>query len=249
MALPGLLREPAAREPVFRLQLTCPERPGRWTGTQEMHTRLGGQKATDGTGGSGCADRPPGFLPLTWHFRMPARCRPSSPGLGWASCTPRASVIRVGHAVSGSRLRVAGPRGERQRGVAQDLGHHVCGQCGGRRGNAPAGLEEAFDDRPGQLCEQLGAVGVHVHLLQPHWFADRPGDRGDLLAHGHRACPQHGVGTPRRMSSSSARTATWAMSRLCTGEVTACADDEGLAAACCHPPGPSGRARGHRGAR
>jgi hypothetical protein len=35
----------------------------------------GGGKATDGAGGSGYANRPPGFLPLTWHFRMPARCR------------------------------------------------------------------------------------------------------------------------------------------------------------------------------
>lgn len=37
--------------------------------------RTGAEKATDGAGRSGYADRPPGFLPLTWHFRMPARCR------------------------------------------------------------------------------------------------------------------------------------------------------------------------------
>ena len=37
--------------------------------------RTGAEKPTDGGGGSGYADRPPGFVPLTWHFRMPARCR------------------------------------------------------------------------------------------------------------------------------------------------------------------------------
>jgi hypothetical protein len=37
--------------------------------------RTGAEKPTDGGGGSGYADRPPGFSPLTWHFRMPARCR------------------------------------------------------------------------------------------------------------------------------------------------------------------------------
>jgi hypothetical protein len=30
----------------------------------------GAEKATDGAGGSGYADRPPSFLPLTWHFRV-----------------------------------------------------------------------------------------------------------------------------------------------------------------------------------
>jgi len=35
----------------------------------------GGGKATDEAGRGGYADRPPGFLPLTCHFRMPARCR------------------------------------------------------------------------------------------------------------------------------------------------------------------------------
>jgi hypothetical protein len=37
--------------------------------------RTGTVKPTDGAGGSGYADRPPGFVPLTWHFRMPAHCR------------------------------------------------------------------------------------------------------------------------------------------------------------------------------
>src|ERR1700743_3796308 len=32
--------------------------------------RTGGGKPTDGTGGSGYADRPSGFAPLTWHFRI-----------------------------------------------------------------------------------------------------------------------------------------------------------------------------------
>jgi len=31
-------------------------------------------RGADWPAGSGYADRPPGFLPLTWHFRMPARC-------------------------------------------------------------------------------------------------------------------------------------------------------------------------------
>jgi hypothetical protein len=35
--------------------------------------RTGAEKATDGAGGSGYADRPPGFLALTWHFRIPTR--------------------------------------------------------------------------------------------------------------------------------------------------------------------------------
>jgi hypothetical protein len=30
------------------------------------------EKATDGAEGSGYADRPPGSLALTWHFRTPA---------------------------------------------------------------------------------------------------------------------------------------------------------------------------------
>jgi hypothetical protein len=41
-----------------------------------------GLRATDGAGkshgrarGSGYADHPPGFLPLTWRFKMPARYR------------------------------------------------------------------------------------------------------------------------------------------------------------------------------
>jgi hypothetical protein len=34
-----------------------------------------GRKPTDGRGGSGYADRPRGFVPLTWHFRAHTRCR------------------------------------------------------------------------------------------------------------------------------------------------------------------------------
>ena len=33
--------------------------------------RTGAEKPADGTGGSGYAGRPPGFAPLTWHFRIP----------------------------------------------------------------------------------------------------------------------------------------------------------------------------------
>src|ERR1035438_355108 len=54
---------------------------------------------------------------------------------------------------------VAGPFGECQRGAAQDLGHRVGGELGGELGHAPAVLEDALDDRPGQLGEQLGAGG------------------------------------------------------------------------------------------
>ena len=61
--------------------------------------RTGAEKPTDGGGGSGYADRPPGLVPLTWHFRMPARCRhlprrrvQTRVRVSWA---PRASVIRL----------------------------------------------------------------------------------------------------------------------------------------------------------
>src|ERR1039457_3520316 len=48
-----------------------------------LGARTGARTATDGAGGSGYADRPPGFLPLTWRFRMPARYRhPVIAGLG-----------------------------------------------------------------------------------------------------------------------------------------------------------------------
>ena len=49
-------------------------------------TRAG--KATDAAGGSGYSDRPPGFSPLTWHFRMPEHLSssPSSPDLGSLAC-------------------------------------------------------------------------------------------------------------------------------------------------------------------
>src|ERR1039457_604166 len=39
--------------------------------------RTGAEKATDGAGGSGHADRPPGFLPLTWHFQDARSLSPS----------------------------------------------------------------------------------------------------------------------------------------------------------------------------
>jgi hypothetical protein len=39
-----------------------------------LGSRTGAEKPTDGAGGSGYADRPRGFLSLTWHFRMPAHC-------------------------------------------------------------------------------------------------------------------------------------------------------------------------------
>jgi hypothetical protein len=43
----------------------------------------GPEKATDGARGSGYADHPPDFLPLTWRFKMPARYRhPLIAGLG-----------------------------------------------------------------------------------------------------------------------------------------------------------------------
>jgi len=35
--------------------------------------RTGAEQATDGGGGSGCTDRPPGLLTFTWYFRIPAR--------------------------------------------------------------------------------------------------------------------------------------------------------------------------------
>jgi len=39
-------------------------------GRARTSPRTGAEKATDGAGGSGYADRPPGFLPLTWHFMV-----------------------------------------------------------------------------------------------------------------------------------------------------------------------------------
>jgi hypothetical protein len=48
-----------------------------------LRPRTGPEKATDGADGSGYADHPPGFLPLTWRFRIPARYRhPLIAGLG-----------------------------------------------------------------------------------------------------------------------------------------------------------------------
>jgi hypothetical protein len=41
----------------------------------EVGPRTGEEKATDEAGGSGYADLPPGFVALTWHFRLPACCR------------------------------------------------------------------------------------------------------------------------------------------------------------------------------
>ena len=38
-------------------------------------TACSSEKATDGAGGSGHTDRPPGFFPLTWHFGMPEHYR------------------------------------------------------------------------------------------------------------------------------------------------------------------------------
>lgn len=47
----------------------------------------GGGKPTDGGGGSGYADRAPGFLPLTWHFRIPvAAVIPFVTGFGLGPC-------------------------------------------------------------------------------------------------------------------------------------------------------------------
>src|ERR1700737_2215956 len=43
-------------------------------GRARTSPRTTAEKATDGAGGSGFADRPPGFVPLTWHFGLPARC-------------------------------------------------------------------------------------------------------------------------------------------------------------------------------
>ena len=39
-------------------------------GRPRTSPRTTAEKATDGAGGSGYADRPPGFLPLTWHFMV-----------------------------------------------------------------------------------------------------------------------------------------------------------------------------------
>jgi hypothetical protein len=57
--------------------------PGPFRAAAVRHTsvrtglapRTGAEKPTDEAGGNGYADRSPGFLPLTCHFSMPARCR------------------------------------------------------------------------------------------------------------------------------------------------------------------------------
>jgi hypothetical protein len=41
-------------------------------GRRRNGPRTGAAEATDGAGGSGYADRPPAFVPLTWHFWIPA---------------------------------------------------------------------------------------------------------------------------------------------------------------------------------
>ena len=42
-------------------------------GRARTSPRTGAEKATDGADRSGYADRPSGFLALTWHFRTPGR--------------------------------------------------------------------------------------------------------------------------------------------------------------------------------
>jgi hypothetical protein len=74
--------------------------------------RTGAREATDGLGRSGYADRPPGFLPLTCHFRMPARC------LRLPGRRPRAECRRCRGPVP--RTRASHRRGRMLVGV----GHH-----------------------------------------------------------------------------------------------------------------------------
>ena len=85
-----------------------------------------GGKTTDGGGGSGYADRPPGFVPLTWHFRMSARCRrlprrrvqtrvrcPGRRGRRWSACLRRQPARRCsGRRSSAGRRRRARGLGE-----------------------------------------------------------------------------------------------------------------------------------------
>ena len=60
-------------------------RGGTGHGRARTSPRTGAEKATDGAGGSGFADRSHPNHYLTWHFRRPARCRhyPRYPGLAW----------------------------------------------------------------------------------------------------------------------------------------------------------------------
>ena len=85
-----------------------------------------GGKTTDGGGGSGYADRPPGLVPLTWHFRISARCRrfprrrvqtrvrcPGRRGRRWSACLRRQPARRCsGRRSSAGRRRRARGLGE-----------------------------------------------------------------------------------------------------------------------------------------
>ncbi len=94
-----------------------------------LRPRTGPEKATDGAGGSGYADCPPGFLSLTWRFRMPARYRhPLIAGLG-------------------TGLSVLGAEGVGLSACSRGPNSISSGAAGGRAGGVPGPARPAGDPR------------------------------------------------------------------------------------------------------
>ena len=83
---PSLLPNPMPLTSTYAVQGSIPghARPLCVRGQRARSTDGGGKTHGPG-GGNGHADRRPGFVPLTWHFRVPGLpSSPSSPDSGWA---------------------------------------------------------------------------------------------------------------------------------------------------------------------
>ncbi len=81
---------------------------------------------SDGTGGSGYADRPPGFFPLTWHFGIPGLCRRLPRHRTQGGCHSDAT------APAGLRASLRAPSTPRHR-------PSPAGCCAGRSGRSASG--------------------------------------------------------------------------------------------------------------
>ena len=112
----------------------------------------GGAEATDGAGRSGYADRPPGFCPLTWHFRLRLDIAVSLvygvllgvPGGGGAGDPPVGGISLPVDAV-GVDLEQDGDGGP---GAASYFGGGQPGVQPGRDGGVPQVVEPAAKRRP-----------------------------------------------------------------------------------------------------
>jgi hypothetical protein len=185
--------------------------------------RTGAENATDGGGGSGYADRPPGFSVLTCHFRKPARCRrhPRHRGLARRPgcrglCTGRRRV----QPVCSKAARAPEPHDDVGRGQRDP---HCCAQAEQYFGRPPwrchrrpEGLPDSAQARDTEgdhedieqgsalarrkrgghgplLCSRAELDGGGVHVGAFLWAADRIRYAGG--GHGLRwPCPLPGAG-------------------------------------------------------